>query len=107
MCTVSIDLTDVTVSEVPAGWIMTAPGIYSTTVEYGSSMTDVMSVWSSVTLTKDGNTFTGWNYGGGTVVGNVDVTPKFEEVNMSVMYIFGAVVGAVVIGIIALSRFRI
>jgi len=106
LCTVSIDLTGVTVSEVPAGWYETTPGIYSTSVEYGSSMKDVMDAWSKVTLTKDGNTFTGWNYGGGTVVGNVDVQPNFEKVDMNILYIFGGIMAAVVVGIVALARFR-
>ena len=106
LCTVSIDLTGVVVSEVPAGWYQTTPGIYSTSVEYGSSMKDVMDAWSKVTLTKDGNTFAGWNYGGGTVVGNVDVQPNFEKVDMNILYIFGGVMAAVVVGIIALARFR-
>ena len=106
LCTVSIDLTGVTVSEVPAGWYETTPGIYSTSVEYGSSMKDVMDAWSKVTLTKDGNTFSGWNYGGGTVVGNVDVQPNFEKVDMNILYIFGGVMAAVVVGIVALARFR-
>ena len=99
-------LTGVVVSEVPAGWYQTTPGIYSTSVEYGSSMKDVMDAWSKVTLTKDGNTFSGWNYGGGTVVGNVDVQPNFEKVDMNILYIFGGVMAAVVVGIVALARFR-
>ena len=102
----TIDLTGITVSEVPAGWIDLGDGRYSTTVEYGSSMKDVMSGWETVSLTKDGYTFTGWNYGSGTVVGNSEVEPAFEEVDMSIAYVFGGAVAAVVVGIIVVSRFK-
>ena len=106
LCTVTIDLTGITVSEVPAGWVDIGDGKYSTTVEYGTSMKDVMSGWESVSLMKDGYAFTGWNYGNGTVVGNAEVEPTFEEVDMSVAYIFGGAVAAVVAGIFIVSRFK-
>ncbi len=106
LCTVTIDLTGITVSEVPAGWVDMGDGKYSTTVEYGTSMKDVMSGWETVSLTKDGHTFTGWNYGSGTVVGNASVEPTFEEVDMSIAYVFGGAVAAVVVGIIVVSRFK-
>ncbi|MBQ7702306.1 MAG: hypothetical protein IJT54_07890 [Candidatus Methanomethylophilaceae archaeon] len=102
----TIDLTGITVSEVPAGWVDAGNGKYSTTVEYGSSMKEVMSGWEKVSLTKDGFTFNGWNYGSGTVVGNAEVEPTFEKVNMSIAYIFGGAVAAVVVGIIIVSRFK-
>jgi uncharacterized repeat protein (TIGR02543 family) len=106
LCTVTIDLSGITVSEVPAGWIDAGNGKYSTTVEYGSSMKDIMSGWEKVSLSKDGYTFTGWNYASGTVVGNADVEPTFEKVNMSIAYVFGGAVSAVVVGIIVVSRFK-
>ena len=106
MCNVSIDLTGITVSEVPAGWVQSTPGVYTTSVEYGASMKDVMSAWDRVTLTKDGYSFSGWNYGSGTVSGNIEVNPTFDAVDMNIMYIFAGVIGAAVVGVVVLTRFR-
>ena len=81
-------------------------GKYSTTVEYGTSMKDVMSGWEKVSLTKDGYNFTGWNYGSGTVSGNVEVTPSFEKVNMTIAFVLGGAVVAVLAGIVIVARFK-
>ncbi len=106
LCTVTVDLSGITVSEVPSGWTASGDGKYTTTVEYGTSMKDVMSGWEKVTLSKDGYTFSGWNYGSGTVVSNADVEPTFEKVDMKIAYVFGGVVAALVVGIIAVARFK-
>ena len=35
-----------------------------------------------------------------------DVEPTFEEVDMSIAYVFGAAVAVIIVGIIVVSRFK-
>jgi len=107
LCVITLDLSGITVSAVPAGWTSTGNGIYTASVEYKSSMKEVLSAWDNVTLSKDGNTFSGFSYGSDSITSNVTVTPQFEVVDMTIAYAFAAVVGGAVIGIIAITRFRL
>ena len=107
MCTVSVYLEGSSISAPPAGWVLSVNGSYDKLVPYGSNTKDVMTDWDSVTISKNGYNFTGWSYSSAVITSTVSVSPEFEKVNMSVMYVFGGVVGAVAIGAIALVRFRI
>jgi hypothetical protein len=108
MCTVSVNLEGADASSIPAGWTLNGlSGTYDKLVPYGSSTKDVMADWDNVNISKSGKNFTGWSYSSATITSTVNVTPDFETVNMSVMYIFGGVVGAVAVGMVALVRFKL
>ena len=104
MCTVIVDLGDATVNEAPSGWTLNANGTYEKIVDYGSDTRNVMKDWEDVTVEKDGYNFTGWDYGSATITSTVTVEPKFEEVNMTILYAFGGVVAAFAIGAIFFTR---
>ena len=56
-------------------------------------------------LARSGYNFTGWDYGSATITSTVTVTPEFEEVNMSVLYVFGGVIATFVVGAVIFTRF--
>ena len=105
MCTVIVDLDGATVSMTPAGWLYNANGTYEKIVDYGSDTGKVMADWNNVTVEKDGYNFTGWNYSSATITSTVTVEPIFEEVNMSVLYVFGGVIATFVVGAVIFTRF--
>lgn len=107
MCTVSVFLEGSSVSAPPAGWTLSINGSYDKLVPYGSSTKEVMTDWDNVTVSKNGYNFTGWSYSSATITSTVSVSPVFEKVNMSIMYVFGGVIGAVVVGAIVLVRLKI
>ena len=104
MCLVIVNLEGSTASSIPAGWTQNISGNYEKLVAYGSSTKEVLSDWDDVSITKDGYNFTGWSYSDSTVLTTIDATPNFEKVNMSILYIFGGVVGAFVIGAIVITK---
>ena len=105
MCTVIVDLGDAAIDEAPSGWVLTANGTYEKIVDYGTSTKDVMVDWEDVKVELDGYNFTGWDYGSATITSTVTVTPEFEEVNMSVLYVFGGVIATFVVGAVIFTRF--
>ena len=105
MCTVIVDLGDATIDEAPSDWVLTANGTYEKIVDYGTSTKDVMVDWKDVKVELDGYNFTGWDYGSATITSTVTVTPKFEEVNMTVLYVFGGMIATFVVGAVIFTRF--
>ena len=105
MCTVIVDLGDSTVSMIPAGWTLNANGTYEKIVDYGSSTKDIIADWENVTVERDGYNFTGWNYSSATITSSVTVEPIFEEVNMTILYVFGGVIATFVVGAVIFTRF--
>ncbi|MBR7124926.1 MAG: InlB B-repeat-containing protein, partial [Candidatus Methanomethylophilaceae archaeon] len=104
MCTVVVDLGDATISMVPAGWLYNINGTYEKIVDYGTTTKDVMADWENVTIEKEGYNFTGWSYSSATITSTVTVDPLFEEVNMSVLYVFGGVIATFVVGAVIFTR---
>ena len=104
MCLVVVDLEGASVSSIPAGWSENADGTYQKLVNYGSSTKEVMSDWDDVTLSKNGYSFSGWEYTDSLVLSTVNVTPTFEKVNTGVVYIFAGVIGAFAVGAIVITR---
>ena len=105
MCTVIVDLGDATIDSEPSGWVLNANGTYEKIVDYGTSTADVMADWNKVSVEKDGYNFIGWDYSSATITSTVTVTPEFEEVNMTILYVFGGVVATFVVGVIVFTRF--
>ena len=104
MCLVIVDLDGSTPSYIPAGWTMNISGNYEKLVTYGSSTKETLSDWDNVTLTKDGYNFSGWSYADSTVMSTVTATPMFDKVDMSILYIFGGVIGAFAIGAVIITK---
>ena len=104
MCLVVVDLEGSTASAIPAGWTQNADGTYEKLVVYGTSTKEAMADWNDVTISKEGYNFSGWSYTDSTVIATVDVTPNFEKVDMSILYIFGGVIGVFAVGAIVITK---
>jgi hypothetical protein len=82
-----------------------ANGTYEKIVDYGTDTSKVMADWNNVTVEKDGYNFTGWNYSSAIITSSVTVEPIFEEVNMTILYVFGGVIATFVVGAVIFTRF--
>ena len=105
MCSVIVDLGSASPSAIPAGWVENQNGTIEKVVNHGMSTKDVMADWDGITISLDGYNFIGWAYTSATVTTSVTVTPNFEEVNMSILYVFGGVVATFVVGALVFTRF--
>ena len=104
MCLVIVNLNGASVSSTPSGWSLNADGTYEKLVNYGTATRDALSDWDGIMLSKDGYSFSGWDYDSSTVMSTVLVTPSFEKVNMSILYIFGGVIAVFVVGAIVITK---
>ena len=57
-----------------------------------------------MTIEKEGYNFTGWSYSSATITSTVTVDPLFEEVNMTILYVFGGVIATFVVGAVIFTR---
>ena len=104
MCTVVVDLEGCSASSIPAGWVKNADGTYEKLVNYGTETKDALADWDDVVLSKDGYNFAGWDYDTSTVMSTVTAYPTFDKVNMSIMYVFGGIIGVFVVAAIVFAR---
>jgi len=105
MCSVIVDLEGCSTSGVPAGWVLNADGTYEKMVNYGTNTKDALTDWDDVILSKDGYSFSGWDYDTSVVMSSVTAYPSFEKVEMKIMYVFGGVIALFAAMAIVVTRF--
>jgi len=101
-----VDVGDATVSSTPIGWVKGDDGRYSRSVEYGTSTTQALEAWNSVSVTKEGYLFTGWHYDYSTVITEMTITPIFEKVMQELLYYCIGIIVLIIIAALVITRFE-
>ena len=104
-CRVSLDLSGVSVSGAPSDWTV-ADGVYTKTVDGSSDLKEILSDWDGASLSKDGYHFEGWNRTSGTVNSDIVISPEFEKVDQSLIWVLAGVLAVFVCAAVIVARMR-
>ena len=94
MCTVIVDLEGGSPNFIPAGWIQNAEGKYEKMVNPNTNTKDALEDWSTVTISKGGYSFSGWEYNDSIVLSTVTAYPVFDKIQTTALYGFLAIIAA-------------
>ncbi len=102
--TVTVNVGNATVSEVPYGWTDIGGGKYTRPAEYGDSVKEIIDEWSDVIIKLDGCKFVKWSADRTKVVSDVTITAVFEEVSSTMIYYLCGLIAAIIVVIFVYTR---